>query len=44
MRAKKSAVVRNLEREGNKEGGTMPWCAYCAKDQIAEQDDINGFT
>ncbi|MCO5607098.1 hypothetical protein L7F22_061290 [Adiantum nelumboides] len=22
----------------------MVWCSYCAKDQIAEADDINGFT
>ncbi|KAH7282832.1 hypothetical protein KP509_35G049400 [Ceratopteris richardii] len=22
----------------------MVWCTYCAKDQIAEADDINGFT
>eukprot|EP00250_Pteridium_aquilinum_P019302 c24385_g2_i1 orf=141-2372(+) len=22
----------------------MVWCSYCAKDQVAEADDINGFT
>ncbi|EFJ29645.1 hypothetical protein SELMODRAFT_410325 [Selaginella moellendorffii] len=22
----------------------MVWCSYCAKDQIADRDDINGFT
>jgi hypothetical protein len=44
IREEEEQRTQRKTEERAQRNGAMVWCSYCARDQHAEADDVNGFT